>query len=54
MFCFPRTNYFPSGTINIAVVDPGVGSDRKIICLKTKEHIFLAPDNGVFESRCRA
>lgn len=39
--------YFPKGTVHLTVVDPGVGSDRKIICLKTKNHIFLAPDNGV-------
>ncbi len=39
--------YFPKGTIHVVVVDPGVGSIRKIICLKTKDYIFLAPDNGV-------
>jgi hypothetical protein len=39
--------YFPKGTIHIVVVDPGVGSDRKILCLKTEDYIFLAPDNGV-------
>ncbi len=39
--------YFPSGTIHVVVVDPGVGSGRKIICLKTKDYLFLAPDNGV-------
>ena len=39
--------YFPKGTIHIIVVDPGVGSSRKIICLKTNDYMFLAPDNGV-------
>ena len=39
--------YFPPGTVHVAVVDPGVGSDRDIIAVKTKEHILLAPDNGV-------
>ncbi len=39
--------FFPKGTIHVVVVDPGVGSNRKIICLKTKDYIFLAPDNGV-------
>jgi len=39
--------YFPKGTIHVVVVDPGVGSDRKILCLKTEDYIFLAPDNGV-------
>lgn len=38
--------YFPKGTIHIVVVDPGVGSSRKILCLKTKDYLFLAPDNG--------
>ncbi|MDR4505590.1 MAG: SAM-dependent chlorinase/fluorinase [Candidatus Scalindua sp.] len=38
--------YFPKGTIHIVVVDPGVGSERKILCLKTDDYLFLAPDNG--------
>lgn len=40
-------HYFPQGTIHVVVVDPTVGSDRKIIALKIAGHIFLAPDNGV-------
>lgn len=39
--------FFPEGTIHVAVVDPGVGTERKIICVKTKSHLFLAPDNGI-------
>ena len=39
--------YFPKGTIHVVVVDPGVGSDRKILCLKTSDYLFLAPDNGI-------
>ncbi|MCX7886113.1 MAG: SAM-dependent chlorinase/fluorinase [Verrucomicrobiae bacterium] len=39
--------YFPKGTIHVAVVDPGVGSNRKIVCMKTARHLFLAPDNGL-------
>ena len=39
--------YFPQGTVHVVVVDPTVGSDRKIITFKIKDHIFLAPDNGV-------
>ena len=38
---------FPSGTIFLPVVDPGVGGDRKILLLQTNEHIFVAPDNGL-------
>jgi S-adenosylmethionine hydrolase len=41
--------YFPSDTIFVCVVDPGVGTERKIIALKTKHHIFLAPDNGLLD-----
>jgi S-adenosylmethionine hydrolase len=40
-------NYFPKGTIHVVVVDPGVGSSRKALILKTHSALFLAPDNGV-------
>jgi len=39
--------YFPKGTIHLAVVDPGVGSQRKALILKTPAAIFVAPDNGL-------
>ena len=39
--------YFPEGTIHLAVVDPGVGSRRKAIILKTTTALFVAPDNGI-------
>lgn len=39
--------YFPEGTVHCAVVDPGVGSDRSILIVRTKTAIFLAPDNGL-------
>jgi len=39
--------YFPKGTIHVIVVDPGVGTGRRIIALQTADQIFLAPDNGV-------
>jgi S-adenosylmethionine hydrolase len=39
--------YFPEGTIFLVVVDPGVGSKRKAIIVKTKDYTFIAPDNGV-------
>jgi S-adenosylmethionine hydrolase len=39
--------YWPSGTVFVSVVDPGVGTDRKSIVLKTKSgHYFVTPDNG--------
>ena len=40
-------NYFPSGTVHLAVVDPGVGSGRKKILVKTKNYFFIGPDNGI-------
>lgn len=39
--------YFPEGTIHVVVVDPGVGSHRRILCVRSKGHVFIAPDNGV-------
>ena len=40
--------FFPKGTIHIGVVDPGVGSDRRPILIKTEDHFFIGPDNGLF------
>lgn len=39
---------FPSGTVHLAVVDPGVGSDRKPIAMKYRNQLFVGPDNGLF------
>lgn len=39
--------YFPAGTVFVAVVDPGVGSDRAIVAVETDRFTFLAPDNGL-------
>lgn len=39
--------YFPSGTVHLVVVDPGVGSKRKKLLIKTKNYFFIGPDNGV-------
>lgn len=39
--------YFPSGTVHLVVVDPGVGSRRKKLLVKTKDYFFIGPDNGV-------
>ncbi len=39
--------YFPKGTIHVAVVDPGVGSQRDIVCVEIRDDIFLVPDNGI-------
>jgi S-adenosyl-L-methionine hydrolase (adenosine-forming) len=39
--------FFPPGTIHVVVVDPGVGSERKPIAVKTAKYLFIGPDNGV-------
>lgn len=39
--------YFPKGSIHVAVVDPGVGSDRRALLVSTPDYSFLAPDNGL-------
>ena len=50
--------FFPKGTIFVAVVDPGVGGDRRIVVLEKFGQVFMAPDNGllslVLEARGRA
>jgi S-adenosylmethionine hydrolase len=39
--------YWPAGTVFVSVVDPGVGTERKSIVLRTKSgHYFVTPDNG--------
>lgn len=39
--------YFPKGTVHLAVVDPGVGTERRAILIQTKQGFFVGPDNGV-------
>jgi S-adenosylmethionine hydrolase len=40
-------SYWPAGTVFVSVVDPGVGSQRKSIVMKSKTgHYFVTPDNG--------
>lgn len=39
--------YFPPGTVHLAVVDPGVGSQRRAIAIEADGHRFVGPDNGV-------
>lgn len=44
--------YYPSGTVHIAVVDPGVGTKRRAIAIRSesregKTHFFIGPDNGL-------
>jgi len=39
--------WWPEGTIFVCVVDPGVGTARRIIAIESDGRIFLAPDNGL-------
>ena len=40
--------YFPLGSVHVAVVDPGVGSKRRLIGIEAGGHFFVGPDNGIF------
>jgi len=42
--------YFPSGTVFLVVVDPGVGSPRRGIAAEAGDYRFVAPDNGVLSA----
>ena len=39
--------YYPPGTLFLAVVDPGVGSARRLLAAQAGEYLFVAPDNGI-------
>jgi hypothetical protein len=46
---FQTANYWPEGTVFVSVIDPGVGTTRKSVVLKTKAgRYFVGPDNGQF------
>ena len=47
-FLFGATPYFPAGTVFVVVIDPGVGSSRKAVVVKSKRgQFFVLPDNGL-------
>jgi hypothetical protein len=39
--------FFPPGTIHVAVVDPGVGTDRALVAVRAGAYVFVGPDNGL-------
>jgi S-adenosyl-L-methionine hydrolase (adenosine-forming) len=43
---------FPAGTIHVAVVDPGVGSQRRPLVIECAGQFFVGPDNGIFSWIC--
>jgi S-adenosylmethionine hydrolase len=42
--------YFPAGSIHLAVVDPGVGSERRALAVSTPDGVFIGPDNGILSA----
>ena len=40
---------FPPGTVHLAVVDPGVGTDRRALAVSARGQFFVGPDNGLLE-----
>jgi S-adenosylmethionine hydrolase len=44
---FTSYRYFPKGTIFLVVIDPGVGTSRKPLIVRTNNYLFVGPDNGV-------
>jgi S-adenosylmethionine hydrolase len=44
--------YFSTGTVHLAVVDPGVGSERAALACFADGHFFVAPDNGLLDFCC--
>jgi S-adenosylmethionine hydrolase len=41
--------YLPAGSIHLAVVDPGVGSHRRALIVRTAQGFLVGPDNGIFD-----
>jgi S-adenosyl-L-methionine hydrolase (adenosine-forming) len=46
-FLTETISWFPPGTLHVAVVDPGVGSSRKILYVEWRDQRLLLPDNGL-------
>jgi len=54
LFLAGACKYFPEETIHLAVIDPGVGTERPAICVRTARSYYVAPDNGVVSLAVRA
>ncbi len=44
---------FPKGTVHLAVIDPGVGTDRRLIAVQMADQWFVLPDNGLITGAAR-
>jgi S-adenosylmethionine hydrolase len=47
-------SYFQEGTVHLAVVDPGVGTERGILVVETEGYTFVGPDNGILYEAAKA
>ena len=47
-FVWAGTRSFPPGSVHLAVVDPGVGTDRRAVAVELGGSYFVGPDNGLF------
>ena len=47
------SHWFPAGTIHVAVVDPGVGSERRLLYARVGDQVYVAPDNGLLNPLAR-
>ena len=52
-FLSDTLSWFPPATIHVVVVDPGVGTDRALLCVEWNGQVILAPDNGCWTSVVR-
>ena len=48
MALYRAAPFFPAGSIHVAVVDPGVGTNRRPMAARLGDHYFVGPDNGLF------
>jgi len=54
LFLEAACRHFAQETIHLAVVDPGVGTARRAICVRTARSYYVAPDNGIVSLAIRA
>ena len=48
------SNWFPRGTVHLAVVDPGVGGSRRAVAIQCENQLYVGPDNGIFTLALRS
>jgi len=51
---FAASRWFPAGSVFVGVVDPGVGTGRKGLVIKTQKHHYIGPDNGLLSPSAHA